>query len=150
MKRMPIIILVLIATACFALGQRVSTGTADEESLKQLVQDWADAVVRGDVEKLEKMEADDFRGGSEGIQFDKKKLRDALSKGSMKVGSWTVEDVRVSIRGNSAMVTGRSTLTNATYMNADFSGGWEWTDRFVKQKDGNWRAVSSQSKRISR
>ena len=152
MKRIPLIGLVLIATVCLAFGQKdrnVKVGpTADEESLKQLVQEWADAAVHADFRKLEKIQADNFAGVAEGIKFDRKMLHDALESGKMKIASWSIDSVQVSIKGNSAVVTGRSTLRNATYMGADFSGGWDWTDRFVKQKDGSWRAVSSQSKRI--
>ena len=152
MKRISLIGLMLIATVCLAFGQKdrkVTVGpTADEESLRQLVQEWADAVVHADVQKLEKIQADNFSGVAEGRHFDKKMLRDVLESGKLKVASWSIENVQVSIRGNSAVVTGRSTLRNATYMGADFSGGWDWTDRFVKQKDGSWRAVRSQSKRI--
>ena len=68
----------------------------------------------------------------------------------MKVAAWTMEDVKVSVKGNSAVVTGKSTLTTATYMGQDFSGEYEWTDRFVRQRDGGWRAVSSQSKRVKK
>lgn len=122
-------------------------GGGDEDSLKQLVQEWANAVVRGDLERLEKIHGENFSAVAEGMRFDKRMLHDALKSGKMKVGSWTIEDVQVSIAGNSAVVTGHSTLTHASYMGTDFSGAWEWTDRFVKQKDGRWRAVSSQARR---
>src|SRR5713101_1948670 len=120
----------------------------DEEALKKLVHDWAMCTVQGDVANLEKFMDDNFRGNAEGISFNKKMLLDALKAGQMKVGAWTIDDAKVSVRGNSASVTGRSTLSNATYMGKDFSGQWAFTDRFVKQRDGSWRAVSSQSKRI--
>jgi ketosteroid isomerase-like protein len=77
-------------------------------------------------------------------------LREALKSGMLKVASWTIEDVKVSVRGNAAVVTGKSVLTNATYMGQDFSGEYEWTDHFVRQKGGGWRAVSSQSRRVKK
>jgi len=98
------------------------------------------------VANLEKFMDDNFRGNAEGISFNKKMLLEALKSGQMKVGAWTIDDAKVSVRGNSASVTGRSTLSNATYMGKDFGGNWVWTDRFVKQ-NGSWRSVSSQSKR---
>ncbi len=120
----------------------------DEEALKKLVHEWAMCTVQGDSANLEKFMADNFRGKAEGISFDKKMLLAALKSGQMKVAGWTIDDVRGSIKGNSASATGRSTLTNATYMGRDFSGRWDFTDRFIRQRDGSWRAVSSQSKRI--
>ena len=153
MKQILLVIAMLIAASAIASGQnndpRVQnrTTTNDEATLKQLVNEWADAAVHADVAKLEKFVDGSFKGNSEGISFNKQMLMAAIRSGQMKVASWTIEDVRVSIRGNAASITGRSTLTNAVYMNKDFSGEYEWTDRFVKQRDGSWRAVSSQSKR---
>ena len=147
--------LLAAAASTLALGQGEPTRprvrpAGDEEKLDRLVRDWADAVVHGDLQRLDRLEADDFKGTSDGKGFDKRTLREALRSGLMKIASWTMEDVKVSIKGNSAVVTGKSTLTNATYMGQDYSGEYEWTDRFVKQRDGSWRAVSSQSKRVKK
>jgi ketosteroid isomerase-like protein len=122
----------------------------DEERLKELVREWADAAVHGDVQKLDRIQADNFSGSTDGRSINKRLLREALRSGAMKVAAWTIEDVKVRITGNTAVVTGKSTLTNAVFMGDDYSGEYEWTDRFVKQKDGTWRAVSSQSKRVKR
>jgi ketosteroid isomerase-like protein len=122
----------------------------DEEALKELVRQWADAAVHGDVQTLDRIQADNFSGNADGRSFNKRTLRAALRSGAMKVASWTIEDVKVTVRGSSAVVTGKSTLTNAVFMGDDYSGEYEWTDRFVKQKDGTWRAVSSQSKRVKK
>jgi ketosteroid isomerase-like protein len=120
----------------------------DEEALKQLVRQWADAAVHADVQTLDRIQADNFSGSSEGRNFGKRMLREALRSGVMKVAAWTIEDVKVSIKGNSAVVTGKSTLTNAVFMGDDYSGEFEWTNRFVKQPNGEWRAVTSHSKRV--
>ncbi len=122
----------------------------DEQALKELVRQWADAAVHGDVDTLDRIQADNFSGASEGRNFNKRTLRAALRSGAMKVASWTIEDVKVEVRGNSAVVTGKSTLTNAVFMGEDYSGEYEWTDRFVKQPNGEWRAVNSQSKRVKK
>ncbi len=122
----------------------------DQAALKQLIKEWADAAVHGDLQKLDKFADDNFKGNAEGISFNKKMLVAAIRSGQMKVASWNCnnDDVKVTIRGNSAEVTGRCILSNATYMGKDFSGSWDFVDRFVKQRDGSWRAVSSQSKRF--
>ena len=150
MKRTLLVVGFLIAAASLGLGQKNSS---DEDALKQLVREWADAVVHfspSNPSKLERFTDDNFRGSAEGISFNRKMLTDALRSGQMKVASWNCsnDDMKVSVRGNAASVTGRCTLSNAVYMGKDFSGGWDFTDRFVKQKDGSWRAVSSQAKRI--
>ena len=153
MRRTLLVVFIVTASALLGLGQKDTanrTMTNDEDALKQLVREWADAVVHGDLQKLEKFADDNFRGNAEGISFSKQLLREAIRSGQMKVASWDCsnDDMKVSVRGNAATVTGRCTLSNAVYMGKDFSGGWDFTDRFVKQKDGGWRAVSSQAKRI--
>ena len=151
MKRTLLVAAMVIAAASLGLGQKNTTN--DEDALKQLVREWADAVVHfspSNPSKLERFTDDNFRGSAEGISFNRKMLTDALRSGQMKVASWNCsnDSMKVSVRGNAATVTGRCTLSNAVYMGKDFSGGWDFTDRFVKQRDGSWRAVSSQAKRI--
>jgi ketosteroid isomerase-like protein len=154
MRRILLAAALAAAAATGAWGQcakghmkRAAAGD-DEAALTQLVREWADAVVHGDIGKLDQIEGGNFRGTSEGKSFDKRLLHESLRSGAMKVASWTIDDVKVSIRGSAATVSGRSKLTNATYMGKDFSGEYEWTDHFVKQKDGSWRAVSSQSRKL--
>lgn len=151
MKRTLLVTAILIAALSISLGRSPAgfqkRSDNDQEALKQLIKEWADAAVHGDLQKLEKFADDNFRGSAEGISFNKKMLVAAIRSGQMKVASWDCDDVKVNIRGNAAEATGRCMLSNATYMGKDFSGKWDFTDRFVKQRDGSWRAVSSQSKR---
>jgi len=155
MRRILLAAFLVATVSTLALGQKGMGRPAvrqadDKEKLTQLVREWTDAVVHGDHQALDRIEADSFKGASEGKNFDKRMIREALRSGIMKVAGWTVEDVKVSVKGNSAVVTGKSTLTNAVFMGEDFSGEYEWTDRFVRQRDGGWRAVSSQSKRVKK
>jgi hypothetical protein len=151
MKRTVLLIGLLIAVVAISSGRSgISFQNNDEEALKQLVKEWADAAVHANQQKLERLADDNFKGNAEGISFNKKTLAAAIRSGQMKVAAWDCNksDMKVSIKGNAAVVDGRCTLSNATYMGKDFSGGWTFTDHFVKQRDGSWRAVSSQSKRI--
>lgn len=143
----------LAITMLFVLslnGGGASAQNNDEAVLTELVREWANAVVHGDLNKLDQIQASSFKGNAQGIGFDKRMLRAALQSKQMEIAAWSIDDVKVKITGNTAVVSGRSTLTNAKYKGQDFSGDWEWTDRFVKQKDGTWRAVSSQAKRVKK
>jgi ketosteroid isomerase-like protein len=151
MKQILLVIVILIGASSVSLGQcGAGSGKTrdDREALKELIKEWADAAVHADLPKLDKMAVAGFKGSAEGISFDKKMLLSAIRNGQMKVASWDCDDVSVEPKGNAAVVVGRCTLTNATYMGKDFSGRWQFTDRFVKEKDGTWRAVNMQSKRI--
>lgn len=155
MKRILFVVAILFSASSISLRSS-SIGFAgkpqdnDQGTLKQLIKEWADAAVHGDLQKLDKFADDNFRGSAEGISFNKKMLLSAIRSGQMKVAAWDCnnDDMKVNVKGNAAVVTGRCTLSNATYMGKDFSGGWDFTDHFVKQRDRSWRAVSSQSKRI--
>jgi hypothetical protein len=152
MKRTLVASMTIVALAV-ALGSAAGhaqrrPSSNDEEALNKLMHEWAMCTVQGNTQDLEKIMTENFRGSAEGISFNKQMLFEALKSGQMKVGEWTMEDVKWSIKGNAASATGRSTLRNATYKGKDFSGNWVWTDRFVKQRDGSWQAVSSQARRI--
>src|SRR5687767_13375680 len=58
---------------------------SDEETLKQLVRQWADAAVHADLQTLDRIQADNFSGSSDGRNFGKRMLREALRSGAMKV-----------------------------------------------------------------
>ena len=124
------------------------TQSRDEELLKQLVRDWANAVVKRDSVALERILADEFQGDSDGLKTNKQIQVAALKSGLASAEGWSVEDLRVVTDGNTAEVKGRSTLTKCIYNGQDYSGEWEWTDKFVKQKDGSWKAVSLKAHRI--
>ena len=148
MKR---VLSILAVTALLALSQSgvVSAQNSDEAALRELVRELANAIVHKDLDKLNALQ-DDFKGNAQGVGFNKQMLRAALQSKEMEVAAWTIDNVIVKVRGNAAVVTGRSTLSNAKYKGADFSGEWEWTDRFVKQRDGKWRLVASQAKIIKK
>ena len=154
MKRTILGAVIIMVGVSLALAQKITrTSQAnDEEALKQLVIDWADAVSHyspKSASRLDRFSDESFKGSAEGISFNKRMLAEALRSGQMKVGSWDCDrsQLKVTVRGNSAIVTGHCELSKASYMGRDFSGGWDFTDHFVKQKDGSWRAVSSQAKR---
>ncbi len=150
----PALTIVLMAATLLSFSPGVALVSAqnrtDEQALREMVREWANAVVHGDVARLEKINDANFKGSAEGISFNNKMLSEALRSKTMEVASWTIDDVKVRMRGNAAEVSGRSTLANAKFMGQDYSGDWEWTDRFVKQRDGSWRAVSSQAKRVKK
>ena len=141
MKRILFVATCMIALASLTFGQKTDLAK-EEASLKQLVQELTEAVAQGDTDRLARLQADEFKGTGGGLNLSKQVLHNALRSGDAKVSSWTVEDLNVTVRGNAATVTGRCHLTGASYKGKDYSGDYHWTGRFVKQKDGSWRAVS--------
>ena len=144
MKRTLLVVGMLIAVCSLAFGQKPmpTDRNKDQEALKRIVQELTEAVAHGDTDKLNQLQADNFQGTGGGLSLSKAVLHNALRSGDAKVSSWTVDNLQVAVRGNSATVTGRCQLTGATYKGKDYSGNYNWTGRFVRQKDGSWRAVS--------
>jgi ketosteroid isomerase-like protein len=62
--------------------------------------------------------------------------------------SYKLEDMRVRICGNAAVVTGRNVL-QASLKGKDTSGPYRFTDVFVK-RDGRWQCVATQAVRESK
>jgi len=154
MKPLSSIRMVMAVAVCFVAAlagghvQAQPTGT-DEDTLKQLVRELTDAMLRGDVTKLEKLQHENFKLVTNKLTVDRRSLHGSIRNNRVKIESWTLEDLRVTVRGNTAVVTGHSKLTGATYMGMDYSGVYDWIGRFTKQRNGTWRAISLEQTRTS-
>jgi hypothetical protein len=114
------------------------------ETLKQLENDWADALKAGDADKAAQIVADDWKGiGFDGSKVTKQSLLADVKSGKDKAESIEFGPMDVKVVGNVAVVQGSDTEKSVTN-GKDTSGKWVWMDVFVK-RDGKWVAVRSQS-----
>lgn len=60
-----------------------------------------------------------------------------------------LEDIRVQVYGDAAVVTLRSIEKGTTYKGKDLSGHYRWTDVFVK-RNGSWQMVATHGTRIEK
>jgi ketosteroid isomerase-like protein len=124
-----------------------ATGNATADELRQIENDWVDAMKNRNADKLSDILADNWVGlGWNGKRMDKaKSLADLKSTGtsldSIEMGHMTVR-----FFGNTAVVTGSDT-EKSMEDGKDSSGKYIWTDVFVKQ-NGKWKAVASQMTRL--
>ena len=65
-----------------------------------------------------------------------------MKQGALKIESSKIEDMKVRVYGDTAVVT-YATTDKGTYKGRDISGQYRWTDVFVKQ-NGKWQLVSGQ------
>jgi len=65
----------------------------------------------------------------------------------VKFTEFTQDDYKVHVLGDTAIVTGRSTLKGIRD-GKNLRGRERWTDVFVR-RNGNWQAVASHSSRIA-
>ena len=124
-----------------------ASGNAAADELKQIENDWTDAVKAKNAEKLGDILADGWVGlGWDGKTSNKAKALADLKAPGNSLDSFEMGPMKVRIFGNTAVVTGSDTEKSAEN-GKDTSGKYIWTDVFVKQ-NGKWRAVASQSTKV--
>jgi hypothetical protein len=157
MKRLMTTLLMMALCAGMPLAQAqnkaadakkpVAKGNAAADELKQIENDWNDAVKTGSADKLGDILADGWAGlGWDGKTSDKAKRLAELKSPGNSLDSIEMGPMKVRFFGNTAVVTGSDT-EKSMENGKDTSGKYIWTDVFVRQ-NGKWRAVASQSTKV--
>ncbi len=110
--------------------------------LTQLEHEWTAANINADKKELDRILADDYVATLEDGKSQGKADYIATIERDNSIEKWDLEDLRVSLKGNRATLTGliRYHLRNG-------EAAFLFIDKFV-WRDGRWQAVSSQIKRI--
>jgi len=118
-----------------------------ERELLRLEHEWSEAMPRSDKEYLNRILSDDYfcihQDGTVGSKADE--LKD-LESGKYEIKSLKLEQMRVRLYAQTAVVTGRTTL-RSTYQGENHSGQFRWTDVWVRRHE-KWQCVSSQMTRV--
>ncbi len=114
-----------------------------EKQIKDLENQWNDAVLNHDAATMNRILAQDVIDTSSTgrVQGKAEDLAD-LKSGEPKLESSSVHDMKVRVYGNVAVVNGRY-VQKGTYKGKDISGEGRFTDVFVKRQ-GHWMCVSTQ------
>ena len=113
--------------------------TAEEELLK-LEKEFADAIVKNDLEGIARLVTNDWIiVGPDGEIVDRARFFEVIKSGALTHDTMESEDSRIRVYGDSAVVTG-ITRTNGKFMGQEFSTHERATDVFVK-RDGRWQCV---------
>jgi ketosteroid isomerase-like protein len=113
--------------------------TAEEELLK-LEKEFAEAIVKNDLEGVERLVVDDWIIiGPDGEIVERARFFEVIKSGAMTHDTMESEDFRIRIYGDSAVVTG-ITRAKGKFMGQEFSTQERATDVFVK-RDGRWQCV---------
>ena len=127
---------------------KASGGGGAQAELEKLEKERADAVVKGDTAALDKMTADDYMlTDVNGKMRSKAETMEAIKSGAIKITSNDIEDVKVHVYGNTAVVTGRSNA-KGTIDGKDIEGPVRFTRVYVK-RNGHWQSVAFQQTKIS-
>jgi len=110
------------------------------ETMKQFAQDTGDAMVAGDIDKLNQIYADDWATiGSSGNIFTKEGLLNDFKTGKHKLLSFELGPMDVQVFGDVAIVQA-SVIEKRIHDGKDISGQFVFMD-LLKKRDGKWVIV---------
>jgi len=114
-----------------------------EQEVLRLADAWATAELRGDTAFLESTLTDDFIGiGPLGFMLTKQEWLARHRSGDLKYESFNLDEVKVRVYNDAAILTGRQ-VQHAAYRGNPIQGQFRITLVFV-QLQGQWRLASLQ------
>ena len=130
-----------------AIAQQKSAGGGDEAALKALEEKWADANLKGDAVALDAILGDRFIfTSSTGKVEGKAEMLSELRSGDVKYQVSKVDDIKVVVYGDAAVVSGRWT-GRVLEKGKTIDATERYTGTYVRQS-GQWRCVAAQSTAI--
>ncbi|PYV21384.1 MAG: hypothetical protein DMG24_19660 [Acidobacteria bacterium] len=154
MKRMLLTLVFAVAASSIAAGQEptekksvskdnAAGSGAIAQQIKDLENQWNDAALKHDAAAMDRILAADVVDTSSAghMQGKAEDLAD-LKSGEPKLESSNVDNMKVRVYGNVAVVNGHF-AQKGTYKGKDISGEGRFTDVFVKRQ-GRWQCVSTQ------
>jgi ketosteroid isomerase-like protein len=120
--------------------------TSEEELLK-VEKELAEAIVKNDLEGIERLVAVDWIiVGPDGEIVERARFFEVIKSGAMTHDTMESEDFRIRVYGDSAVATG-ITRTKGKFMGQEFSTQERATDVFVS-RDGRWQCVLTHLTRL--
>jgi ketosteroid isomerase-like protein len=147
MKSIYGVVVVLLLAGPHSEAQTLSA--AEQEVLK-VENDWNQALVKRDAGSLQQFYADEYLyTDPDGLVWDKARDLANLTSGSAaRLSAYKLDETRVHMYGDVAVVTGRNTIKGVfERVYSDVSGAYRFTDVFVK-RNGRWQCIASQASRI--
>ncbi len=126
---------------------KVAAPTVEQE-LSKLEEDWAKAYVVRDLKTLGRIEADDWcYTDTEGNVITRTGDLADVETGTFVATGFKVENLKVRVHGDTAVVTGRQTM-QATYKGKDTGGVFQITDTWIR-RGGGWQCLASHLSKIA-
>lgn len=116
--------------------------------LFQMEDNWRNAMMRGNVNALTGMLADDYMGiTANGMLESRETTLAQVRKGVLKFKSIEVSDRKVRFYGGTAVVTSRAEVVGSG-PDGDLTGSYRYTHVWVHDGKGPWKIVSFEASRI--
>ena len=130
----------ILSVLCYSGSAQSKAGT--EEAVMRIERELLSAILKGDASANERYLADTYVfTGPDGMVENKAQAIADLKSGDLKLQSASLDDAKVQVYGNAAVVT-YSSNDKGTYKGKDISGKTRWTDVFVNHS-GRWQVVAS-------
>jgi uncharacterized protein (TIGR02246 family) len=117
--------------------------TTDKRSRAELLnaeQEWADAIVSNDSERIARFMADDWVMVSDTGISPRQQFLAAVESGDLSHSAMQiVSDARIRVYGETAVVTGR--MTNTAHYQGHQTDSDEWTTDVFVRRNGRWLCV---------
>ena len=144
---------ILFVTAVCLLLSHAAYGLPHHEShaihkeIEALEMQWRQAVIDNDVKQMDHLLADDYIGISANGTVETKAQALAQSRaGTMKISQLDLNDLKVRVFGDTAVVTSRADLAGSNGQ-SDIGGHYRYT-RVYNRRLGQWKIVSFEASRI--
>lgn len=151
MKKIILLALVTIAAASVAAGQcgpgKMVHGNPSVEAIKRLEVERNKALVAGDVAALDRLYSADYTSAVDNTSRTKTEVLADLKSGVLKLAASSNDETYVRVYGNTAVVTGKSTLKR-TDRGTEINGQVYFTRVWVKQM-GGWRLVANHASSVT-
>src|SRR5262245_15056169 len=140
------------AAACVGMASAGSTQTqwndpAVVESLKQIERDMGQAMVAVDIEKLNRIFADDWTSiGASGAVVTKEKVLRDFKSAVDRLEAFELGPMDVQVEGNVGVVHGSGT-EKRTRAGKDVGGEYVWMD-LIEKRNGTWVVVRSAGAKV--
>ena len=122
----------------------------DVEALLQLENDMAQAWVQRDAQTLMRTLADDYTlSGTDDFLIDKDEYLAGLDNPEFRTTSAMVDDLRIRVYGDAAVVTGRAVYRGWSKKGGKYVHRFRFTDTFIR-RDGAWKCVATHASGLAR
>ena len=109
---------------------------------------WDAAIIRKDRDAIAANMSETFMQiGSDGRTADRAGFLDGITSDKLVIEPYTVEEFRVRIYGDTALITGRTDM-HGSWDGKPFRSHYRFTDTYAREADGAWRVVNVQTTEI--
>lgn len=149
MKKIIVVLLVTIAAMSVAAGRSAKKMNPANpvEAIKQLEIDRNKALVAADIAAIDRLYAADYTSVVGDTYRSKAEVLADLKSGTLKLQASSNDETNVRVYGNTAVVTGKSTLKRRD-RGTEINGQVYFTRVWVKQM-GGWRLVANHASNVT-